>query len=92
MRAPAISCRSSKTISRYLPKRDELSFRVVLALPKASMTGLVARIARSVSLMTCDPGRLEDILSGSSTVAKYRMIYLADIVLPAPLSPLTTIV
>lgn len=33
----------------YLPNRDELSLRVVLALPNASMIGLVARICSSTS-------------------------------------------
>lgn len=37
--------------SMYFPKRDELSLRVVLALPKASMIGFVARICSSVSLI-----------------------------------------
>ena len=34
----------------YLPNRDELSFRVVLAFPKASNMGFVAKICRSTSL------------------------------------------
>ena len=34
----------------YFPKRDELSLRVVFALPKDSRIGLVARICRSISL------------------------------------------
>jgi len=34
----------------YLPKREELSFRVVFALPKASRIGLVASICLSISL------------------------------------------
>lgn len=37
--------------SMYFPNRDELSLRVVLAFPKASMIGFVARICSSVSLM-----------------------------------------
>ena len=39
--------RVTRGVSRtwmYLPKRDELSFLVVFALPKASSTGFVARI------------------------------------------------
>lgn len=40
-----------KRTSMYLPKRELLSLRVVLALPKASMIGLLARIWRSISLM-----------------------------------------
>lgn len=42
---------SGSLTSMYLPNLDELSFRVVLAFPKASMIGLVARICRSVSDM-----------------------------------------
>jgi len=38
----------------YLPNRDELSLRVVLALPNASMIGLVAKICSSTSLMPLD--------------------------------------
>ena len=34
----------------YLPNREELSLRVVFALPNASRTGLVAKIWRSTSL------------------------------------------
>jgi len=30
---------------RYLPNRDELLLRIVLALPKASRTGLVSRMS-----------------------------------------------
>ena len=95
--APTISWLLSNRISRYFPNRDELSFRVVLALPKASMMGLVARICCSVSLMplaSLAPAAALRLpgLSGSSTVAKYRMMYLAETVLPAPDSPLTTMV
>lgn len=78
----------------YLPKRDELSFLVVFAFPNASMMGFVARIWRSVSDMPSlsfdaflFPGR-----SGSSTVAKYRIMYFAETVLPAPDSPDTMMV
>ena len=38
----------SKRILRYLPNLLELLFRMVLALPNASMTGLVARMLASV--------------------------------------------
>lgn len=79
-------------ISMYLPKREELSLRVVLALPKASMMGLVARICSSVSLIeSILPLRLPG-LSGDSRVAKYLIMYLALTVLPAPDSPETTMV
>lgn len=78
----------------YLPKRELLSFRVVLALPKASMIGLLARICLSVSLRfsPSDPEpvsirRRDDEAGrdGSSTEAKYRKMNLADTVFPAPL-------
>ncbi|KAH3682258.1 hypothetical protein WICPIJ_006768 [Wickerhamomyces pijperi] len=86
---------SLKRISKYLPKREELSFLVVLALPKASMIGLVAKICFSVSdisiLVSWPPREFSEVVN-SSTEAKYLMMYLADTVLPAPDSPLTTIV
>lgn len=80
--------------SMYFPNRELLSFLVVLALPNASMIGLLARICLSVSLKFSpsdvlpvsvrrrdeDAGR-----EGSSTDAKYRRMNLADTVLPAPL-------
>lgn len=37
--------------SMYFPKRDELSFLVVFAFPKASMIGFVASICLSTSLI-----------------------------------------
>ena len=62
----------------YLPNLEELSFRVVLALPMASMIGEDARTLFStwVSWSEVPP-----------TVAKYLMAYLALTVLPAPDSP-----
>src|SRR3954447_26652051 len=81
----------SNMISMYFPKREELSFLVVLALPNASMIGFVARIASSVLLMASWPF-LTLVLSGDSLVAKYRMMYFALTVFPAPDSPETTIV
>ncbi|KAH3664626.1 hypothetical protein OGATHE_003441 [Ogataea polymorpha] len=84
MLAPMITTFWSNRISRYLPNLDELSFLVVLALPKASMMGFVAKICFSVSDMSW-------LLWSESTDAKYRMMYLADTVFPAPDSPETTI-
>lgn len=98
--------------SMYLPKRELLSLRVVFALPNASMIGLLARIWRSISLMpsSSPPGSKRRRSVGVSldelmTDAKYRRMYLAETVFPAPLcwsaasidewthlSPLTTIV
>jgi hypothetical protein len=78
----------------YLPKRELLSFLVVLALPKASMIGLLAKICLSVSLRFSESesfpasGRRRDEEAGregSSTEAKYRKMNLAETVFPAPL-------
>jgi hypothetical protein len=80
--------------SMYLPKRELLSLRVVFALPKASMMGLLARICLSVSLKFSPSEafpasvrrRVDEAgLEGSSTEAKYRRMNLADTVFPAPL-------
>jgi hypothetical protein len=79
----------------YLPKRELLSFLVVLALPKASMIGLLAKICLSVSLRFSESESFpvsarrreeEAGREGSSTDAKYRKMNLADTVFPAPLS------
>lgn len=76
----------------YLPKRELLSLRVVLALPKASIMGLLARIWRSISLMPSSSPlrstRLRSVdvsLDALMTDAKYRRMYFADTVFPAPL-------
>ena len=65
----------------YFPNRDELSLRVVLALPMASMMGFEAKTFFSICVSVCDP----------PTEAKYRMAYLAETVFPAPDSPETMI-
>ena len=54
MRAPTMLPLGSMRILTNLPKRDELLLRAVLALPKASSTGLDCRrvVARSVSCCT----------------------------------------
>jgi len=51
----------------YLPNLDELLLRIVLALPKASMTGFVAITCSSTSLI---------FESEWSTLAKYLITYL----------------
>lgn len=63
----------------YFPKRDELSFRVVFALPKDSSMGLVARICRSISLESSKDNLVFDLAfdSGGFTDARYRMMNLA---------------
>lgn len=50
MSAQVRAMRGTRQTWMYFPKREELSLRVVLALPNASSTGLVARICRSTSL------------------------------------------
>src|SRR5277367_2659346 len=85
---------AESSTSMYFPNREELSFLVVFALPKASMMGLVAKICSSVWLIP--PGVVPTFrrfgFFGSSTVAKYLIMYFALTVFPAPDSPLTTIV
>lgn len=63
----------------YLPNRDELSFRVVLALPNASRIGFVARICRSISLESSreNLGFVFVSASGGFTDARYRMMNFA---------------
>jgi len=63
----------------YFPKREELSFRVVLAFPKASRAGFVASICRSTSL---DSSRDSLVFvfafeSGGLMEARYRIMNLA---------------
>jgi hypothetical protein len=63
----------------YFPNRDELSLRVVFALPKASRMGFVARIWRSISLESSREN-LAFVLApdpGGFTEARYRMINFA---------------
>lgn len=71
----------------YFPNRDELSLRVVLALPKASRAGFVARICLSTSLASSKETLVLPFppAEGGFTEAMYRMINLADSVFPAPL-------
>lgn len=60
----------------YFPNRDELSFRVVFALPIDSMIGLLAKTRFSM---------LEDV--DPAMEAKYRIANFAETVFPAPDSP-----
>eukprot|EP01139_Manchomonas_bermudensis_P019489 Amastigsp_a676848_41.p4 type:complete len:136 gc:universal Amastigsp_a676848_41:625-218(-) len=72
---------ASKSSSMYLPNRELLSLRSVLALPNASRIGfdsmslVLIRSASAVPLETC---------------AMYRMKILDASVLPAPDSPVIT--
>lgn len=49
MLAPAIAPEGEKKMRMNFPKRDELLFRIVCALPNASRIGLAWRICRSRS-------------------------------------------
>ena len=66
----------SKQTCMNLPKRDELSFRTVLALPKASRMTLHSRICCSTQF------EAEEV-----TVHRYCRMNLVVSVLPAPDSP-----
>ena len=67
----------SKWISMNLPNREELLFRVVLALPKASKMGLAFKILDSKA----PPAEVPKLSH------KYFKMYFVDSVFPAPLSP-----
>lgn len=57
----------------YFPNRDELSFRVVFALPKASMIGLLAKICLSVSLIPSSPTTLPlDTVDEPDALSRFR--------------------
>ena len=60
-----------------LPNREELLFRVVLALPKASRIGLAFKILDSKA----PPAEVPKLSH------KYFKMYFVDSVFPAPLSP-----
>ena len=64
-----------KWMSMYFPNRDELSLRIVFALPKASRIGLASRIC--CSIQECFP----------EMAARYCKINLVLSVFPAPDSP-----
>lgn len=72
----------------YLPKREELSFRVVFALPNASRMGLVARICFSISLDSSKENFDFDFEfeSGGFTEARYRIMNFAYIGVNQPRS------
>lgn len=63
----------------YLPNREELSFRVVFAFPKASRIGLVARICCSISLESCKENfsLVLVVESGGFTEARYCIMNFA---------------
>lgn len=72
------------SIFRALTKREELSLRTVLALPKASRTGLVWTTwsSRDPLLASASVGFLVD----APIVAKYAITFLVFSVFPAPVS------
>lgn len=69
------------------PKRDELLFRTVCALPKASRIGFARRIC-SERLERLRPPDFGRGVSEFATAARYWMTFLVFSVLPAPDSPL----
>jgi hypothetical protein len=54
----------------YLPNRDELSLRVVFALPKDSRMGFVARIWRSTSLASSRDLAFVELVGSGLTEAR----------------------
>ena len=74
---------TSNCISMNFPKREELSFRVVHALPKASSSGLDSSTLTSTERSSCNAPSAE----WPPMKARYFMMSLAVSVLPAPDSP-----
>jgi len=80
---------SSNWIRTNLPKRDELSLRTVLALPKASRRGFMP------STLWATPAGSSEVASEATAAvssarrgeARYFMMTFMASVLPAPLSP-----
>mmetsp|Transcript_26578 Transcript_26578/g.84251 ORF Transcript_26578/g.84251 Transcript_26578/m.84251 type:complete len:211 (+) Transcript_26578:656-1288(+) len=88
---------ASKLILVYLPKRDELWLRTVLALPSDSSTGddwtMRVLSASAASLAPSDRRRPFELICPAAKATRqvmYRIRILADSVLPAPDSPDTT--
>ena len=76
MKAPCMRPDTENCSVRNLPKRDELLFHTVRALPKFSMMGLVCR-----TRLCRSPPAVEE------TAARYCSRIFAVSVLPAPDSP-----
>lgn len=87
MYAPAICPVRVNSILMNFPNREELLFRTVCALPKASRIGLARRIC-SDKFERCRPPDFPLESSELATAAKYWMTFLVFSVLPAPDSPL----
>ncbi len=87
MKAPAICPDLLNSIRMNLPKRDELLFRTVCALPNASSIGLALRICCE-RFENWRVGGFEPIASDVATAARYWITFLVFSVLPAPDSPL----
>ena len=77
-----IKCRDSLT------KRDELSFRTVLAFPNDSKTGFVLTTCSSKLALFCKSW-LFSLYSLAPTEAKYEITFFVFSVFPAPDSPLS---
>ena len=61
----------------YFPNREELSFRVVLAFPNASIIGFVARICSSVSLMPLLVPTSDCVSVSFDTASRVKVVYLS---------------
>lgn len=80
------SPRDEREVEEGLTKRDELSLRTVLALPKASRTGLVWTTWSSREPFFCWAAS-SVFLVEAPTVAKYAITFFVFSVFPAPDSP-----
>ena len=76
-------------ISVHLPKREELLLRVVLALPKASISGLLLSTCCS-RLSVFSPSLAPAICARPDASARNCSTSFMVSVFPAPLSPLMT--
>ncbi len=74
MRAPQTAPAGERISSVYFPKRDELSFMTVQALPNASSKGLTCKMRAS---------RARPAAPADASSTAWRMMSLADSVFPA---------
>lgn len=90
MKAPAICPDRLNSIRMNLPNLEELLFRTVCALPKASNIGLALNICCDKFEMCLAPDFTVG-LSDVATAARYWITFLVFSVFPAPDSPLSRI-
>ena len=91
MYAPAIWPARVNSILMNFPKREELLFRTVCAFPNASRIGFARKIC-SERFESCRPPDFALGVSEVATAARYCMTFFVFSVLPAPDSPLHTVV